>query len=375
MKIRVAHLVHSMAYGGIETIVLNWLGAIDRDRFEVHLFCFANPGETETQFVEAAARRGFDTVRIPWSRRKPVFRSARLLARHLRERRIDILHCHNTYAQLVTVVAARLAPVRTIATYYVWGRFGWKRGLLQWADRLTMPLLDEVSAQCEDALAATVWLGMPAVRVRLLTCGNESSTVRLGPGERALRRRELGVQDRDVVLIYVARFWPEKAHDVMLRGFRRVLNQRPEAMLWLAGDGPCLSAAQALSEDLGLTSRTRFLGYRTDVADLLALADIQVHPSDLEGVPLAVCEGMAAGLPIVATATGGIPEVLRHEESGLLIERQRPDRLAAAVLRLIGDPGECTRLGAGARRFIEQEYSLRAATARLEAVYESMVRP
>src|SRR5687767_14012973 len=79
-KIRVGHLIHTMAHGGIETALINWVLTMDRDQFEIHLFCFANPGGTENAFVEAASRVGLTVHRIPWSRRKSVWRAAKVMA-------------------------------------------------------------------------------------------------------------------------------------------------------------------------------------------------------------------------------------------------------------------------------------------------------
>jgi L-malate glycosyltransferase len=372
-KIRVAHLIHSMTYGGIETAVLNWLQSFDKERFEVHLFCMANPGATEAPFVEAASSRGFVVRRIPWSRRKPVLAAARTMARHARDLNIQILHCHNTYAQLVTVVTGWLTGVKTITTIYVWGDFGWKRNALQWADRLSSPFLDVVSVHCERTFAGAVERGFSAGRLRLLPCGFEGAPVDMPAEERARRRRDLGAGPTDIVLIHAARFWPEKAHDVLLQGFRRILDRHPAACLWMAGVGPEQPRIRALSAQLGLSERTRFLGFREDLPELLALADVLVHPSDMEGVSLALCAGMAAGMPIVATRVGGTMEILRHQESALLVEPRRPDQLADAVLRLIDRPEEAKLLGLAARTFIEAEYSLKAATARVEAVYEEML--
>lgn len=369
--VRVAHLIHTMTYGGVETVLLNWLKTLDKRRFEVHLFSFDNPGAEA--FLQAAAAAGFEVALIPWSRRKPVLRAARVLAKHVRARRIDILHCHNTYAQLVTLVAGWLTGVKTITTLYVWGDFGWKRNALQLADRLTAPLLDQISVHCERTFADVVRRGIPARRLRLLTCGYDGKPIELPSGERDRRRRELGAAPGNPVLLNVARFWPEKAHDVLLHSFRTILDCRPDAQLWIAGVGPLEDRIRALCAELRLSESTRFLGFRSDLAELLALADIQLHPSDMEGVPLAVCAGMAAGLPIVATSVGGLVEILRHERSALLVEPRRPDLFAEAVLRLIDHPEKARALGWAARRFLEEEYSLAAATARVEAVYEEML--
>jgi glycosyltransferase involved in cell wall biosynthesis len=362
-----------MAYGGIETAVINWLRTLDRTQFEPYLFCFANPGATEDPFVRAATEAGLEVQRIPWSRSKPVLRAARAMAAHVNCLGIQILHCHNTYAQLVAIVTGRLTGIKTITTLYVWGRFGWKRAILQWVDRFSLRYLDRISVHCEATLEETVRRGIPASDLRLLTCGFDQCAVVLTPEQRERRRAELGAGPNDFVLINVARFWPEKAHDVLLKAFDQVYNARPEARLWIAGVGPLEAEVRALSDSLRLTSAIRFLGFRSDLAELLALADMQVHPSDMEGVPLAVCSGMAAGLPIVASGVGGLLEILRHERSAIIVRPRDPAGLARAILELIDDPPKRRWLGLAARRFIDEEYSLSAATARVEAVYQEMM--
>jgi L-malate glycosyltransferase len=373
----VAHLIHTMACGGIETGLLNWARAISRDRFETHLFCFENPGGTEQHFLDAAARCGFHVWRIPWSRRKPVLKAAREMARHVRALQIDILHCHNTYAQLVAAATARLTGVRTITTFYLWGDFGWKRNALQYVDRISARFIDCLSVHCERTFTDSVERGLPASRLVRLPCGFDFAPVVMPESERARRRADLGTSAEDVALIYVARLWPEKTHWVALEGLRRILARFPgrsgTVRLWIAGEGPERSRIQSLVASLGLEEHVRLLGHRADILDVLTLADIQIHPSDLEGVSQSVCEGMASGLPVIASEVGGLTEVLRHGDTGLLIPPRRPDCLEEAVLQLIADPALARKLGESGRARIKSDYSLAASTARLETAYLEML--
>lgn len=367
--IRVAHLIHSMAYGGVETALINWFSNFDPQRVETHLLCFANPGESERPFVEAASTAGLAVATIPWGRHKPIWRAAKLTATWLREHDIELLHCHNTYANMVGLVAARMAPIRTLTTVYVWSSFGFKRRILQWLDLCMLRFFDQVTAHCEAALADTVNRGMPKERIRLLTCGFSERVAEMDAALRMAGRAELGAQPDDTVLIKVARFWPEKRHDILLQAFKLLLERQPNILLLIPGIGPELEKNQALAENLGICKRCRFLGFRTDLPELLAMADIQVHTSDEEGVPLAILSGMAAGIPIVSTAVGGIPEVIKHQYSGILVPPASPLVIADAVYELMQDPIRQQRLGKAAQAFIENEYSLKAATTRVEDLY------
>lgn len=372
--VRVLHFIHTMAYGGVETAVLNWVRTLDRSRFEVHLACFANPGGTERPFIDAAQRLGFEVATVPWHRGKPVLRAARALAELLRERSIDIVHAHNTYADLVTVVAARKVPVKTVTTAYVWFEYdSWRRNLLQRIDAAVMRRFDCVTAHCENTRAETVKRGFDDQVVRTLICGFETHRVELSAEERSRRRAEHGAAPDNPVLVNVARLYPEKAQDFLLECFARILEDRPDAWLWLAGVGPLEGELRYASQRMGVADRVRFLGFVVDLPSLLALADVQVHPARIEGVPLAICEGMAAGLPIVASEVGGLPEVLAGGANGVLVPGLDVEAFSREVLRLIDDRDHALHMCRRARRFIENDYSLRTAVRRVEATYAELV--
>ena len=105
----------------------------------------------------------------------------------------------------------------------------------------------------------------------------------------------------------------------------------------------------------------------------MRLLDIQVHPSHIEGVPLALCEGLAAGLPIVASAVGGVPEILNHGKCGVLVRPGDEDAFSQAVLSLIDNPQERLRLGVAARHFVENDYSLDTAVNHVQQTYFEMM--
>lgn len=372
-RVPVLHLVHTIAYGGIETAVLNWLGRLDRSRFEPHLACFANPDGSEAPFVEAAGARGLEVAKIPWGRHKPLVRSARALVRLLDERRIEILHTHNPYADFVGLAASRMRPVKTITTVYVWDDLGWKRNVLQWLDRAAIRHFDVVSAHCEDTYRRTLEFGFAQEKVTTLICGYEAESATLSRDERRRGRAALGADEGDLVFANIARLWPEKAQDMLLRAFRRVADRHPEARLWIAGVGPSESALRALCTGLGLDDRVRFLGFVKDLPGLLALVDVMVDPAQAAGVSLAICSGMAAGLPIAATDVGGLREVLKPGHTALLFPKDDEDACVEAMLHLAQDADQRARLGGAAREFLATRYSLAGAVAAVEKTYDSLV--
>jgi glycosyltransferase involved in cell wall biosynthesis len=172
--------------------------------------------------------------------------------------------------------------------------------------------------------------------------------------------------------VNVSRCYPEKAQGFLLRCFARVRERRPEAKLWILGVGPLQEQLKALCRQLNLDGPVRFLGFVEDLASTLALADVQVHPSHAEGVPQAVLAGMAAGLPVVGSQVGGLPEIL-GDGRGILVADLNLDVFANAIEELIEDAALRRSLGERARRFVKSDYSLASATRRLEQTYTDLV--
>jgi glycosyltransferase involved in cell wall biosynthesis len=370
--VHVVHLLHTIAYGGVETIVLDWARSLDPRRVEVTVVCFANTGGTEGPFLTAAARAGLAVRTIPWGRQKPVLRSVSALIRLLRETGADVVHAHNLYAEFVGWIAARRVGAKVMSTLYVWSDFGWRRNLQQWIAARLLRRFDLVTSQCRMTMEDTIRRGVPRERQRLLVSGIRPVKFSRDPARRAEIRTANGCRSDDIVFVNVARLYPEKAQDRLLAWFRTVLDQRPNCKLWILGVGPLEQELKELARTLGVDRAVRFLGFIPDLPLYLDTADIQVHSSRAEGIPLAVCEGMAACLPIIATAVGGIPEVIEDGRTGLLVADGDGAGFVAGMLRLIDDQALRERLGAAARGASRAELSLEAAADRLAAMYEEL---
>jgi glycosyltransferase involved in cell wall biosynthesis len=329
--------------------------------------------------VEAARRAGLQPRTIGWSRRKPVLRATRELARILREVKADVVHTYNIYADLVGLLAARLVGAKVLSTVFVWSDFGWKRNLLQHADRWVLQFFDLVTAQCEKTRRDTIERGLPSERTQVLISGFPPPPTLPDPAERSRLRRAMGIEDGQIVLANFARLYPEKAQDVLLQSFAMLRANHPEAQLWIFGTGPLEASLRSLASRLGLDGAMKFIGFVDAPFDYLRLLDIQVHPSHAEGVPLALCEGLAAGLPVVASAVGGVPEVLDEGRCGILLppagDSGFRDAFLETISRLMVHPEERARLGAAGREFIRTGYSVRTAVDNLERTYMNLVGP
>lgn len=185
---------------------------------------------------------------------------------------------------------------------------------------------------------------------------------------RAAVRRQLGIGAAPLV-ITVARLTEQKRHHVLLQAFHAVLGRQPDARLLLVGSGPLESRLKQQAHSLAISHAVFFLGQRTDVPDLLSAADLFCLPSHFEGHPLVLMEAMAAGLPVVASRSLGITEVVANGETGILVPFDDSRLLAAALGRLLGDAPLASRLGSNGRRLVRDRFCATRMAAALLAVY------
>jgi glycosyltransferase involved in cell wall biosynthesis len=158
-----------------------------------------------------------------------------------------------------------------------------------------------------------------------------------------------------------------------LEAFGRVAGSYPSARLVIVGDGPERGRLEEQAARLGVAAQTLFSGHQSDVRPYYGAADLFVLPSHTEGSPNALLEAMAAGVPSVATRVGGVPEIAPGEETALVVERANPERFAAAVDRLLGDPELARRMGEAARERVTRLHTLDEYGARLTGIYRSLL--
>jgi glycosyltransferase involved in cell wall biosynthesis len=186
-------------------------------------------------------------------------------------------------------------------------------------------------------------------------------------------RRDLGIGGSDIVVGFVGRFVPIKNIALLMRAFAAAAQAVPDIWLVLAGDGPTRAELESLADACGVGRRVRFLGWTEDLAALYATFDICALSSINEGTPVAIIEAMAAARAVVATAVGGVPDIVDDGRTGILVPSGDREALTAAIVRLAGDREKRLVMGAAARREAARRFSFERLVDDIERLYDDAV--
>lgn len=380
-KLRVAHVITRLCKGGAQENTFHTIRLANRDRFEVDLISGPTDGP-EGSIEEAVAAAGIEIVRVPGLCRSvaPIrdIRAYSELARLFRERRYDIVHTHTSKAGFVGRLAARRTKVpiviHTPHGNIFHGYFGrWptrmfvalERRAACWCDRI----IELTRSGVEESLAQGI--GRPE-QYRVVFSGIDLTPFQDALGRREQTRNALGVRPDDVLVAAVGRLEAIKGFTYFIAAADRIAAAVPNARFILAGSGSLETTLRAEAASLG--ERFRFLGRRDDVPDLMAAADIVVVPSLNEGMGRVILEAGAAGRPVVASAVGGIPEIVQDAKTGVLVPPKSPEVIAEVVIALARDPARRTVMGLAARQYVTPEFSLENMVRRIEVVYDDVIR-
>ncbi len=298
---------------------------------------------------------------------------AALIRQTVRERGVSLMHCHG-YKDDIHALAARAGVVK-VATNHLWKGTSWRSRLYVHADALALRRFDHVVAVSRPILDDMRRRGLKASKTSLIPNGIDSApfATPLSDDRRRALRPELGLEPSDVVAVSVSSLTPEKGHRYVLEGLPRAAQTFP-ALRWLVvGDGPLREAIHEQAVALGISERVRLVGWRRDVPDLLRASDLFLLPSLVEGLPMALLEAMAAGLPAVASAVGDVATVIDDGRNGTLCAPGDVAALGTGISRYAGDAGLRNEHGARARATVEERFSSRAMAAAYCALYDELL--
>ncbi|MGE5530817.1 MAG: glycosyltransferase family 4 protein [Bacteroidota bacterium] len=381
---RIGFLDHAEDIGGAEQSLLELVPQIDRRRYEPIIMHSAaanwvnQPALADVRHVAAVqssavlgAKRDElkPGVLASWQHLHGSRRLALSLRRTILEDHIDLVHTNALKSHLLGGLAARLArrPVvwhmRDILT-----EPAARKWLLQ-AARMINPYVIAISEAVAEQFAPL----RDRLQLRVVHNGIPLDKFRPEAPPPGLRE-ELGLSERDQVVLVVGRLTPWKGHRTLLEAMKLVRERHPRARLLVVGAVTFWEAAyeselRAKAEAEGVADIVQWLGFRYDVAEVLRLCDVFVLPSVGEPFGRAIVEAMASEKPVVGIRAGGVPEVIKDGETGLLVRPHDPQELALALSRLLDDPEQARQMGEAGRRRANRYFDIRRVAREVQEVY------
>jgi glycosyltransferase involved in cell wall biosynthesis len=374
--LRVHILIDSLTWGGAEMLLADLAAGAKSASIELSVAYLSDVNGSPA--AEGLRRQGIEPELVP-VRRMLEARAVPRLRRHLARVAPDVVHTHLALADVLGTVAARSLGIPSVSTIHLLARQATGRRYdASWRGRAR----DRLAALVRRRAGARVIAVSDAAREAYLQTGWDDSshvvtvhngiarTARQSAGERV--RAELGIEPDALVVSTVTVLRAGKGHDLAIAAVRRLMERFPRMRLVLLGDGPAREEIHRLVAPLGPAAI--LTGHRDDVMDLLMATDVLLHPTQVDAFPTALLEAAAAAVPVIATAVGGIPEIVEDGRTGFLLAfPPRPDTLAERLEALLADESLRRSLGRAAREDFLQRFTADRWLARLRAVYDDVL--
>ena len=359
--------IDNLRHGGAQKVLRAVLARLDREAVEPAIWCLGGTSDIERWYTELDV----EVIRYPLWQMRCGIGPIRMLFGMLRRRPV-LVQTFLFHADVLGRALSRLAGVPVVVSS-VRATNVRKKGWQFLLDRMTAGLADRiiaVSSATRDFAVAHE--GARPEKTVVIPNGIDAEAFEPGR-EREAVRAELGYGEEEFVVGTIGRLTEQKGHVHLLEAVARLVKSRPEVRAFIVGYGPLESALQMRIEALGLGERVRLLGYRTDVARLLAAMDVFALPSLWEGMSNALLEAMAMALPVVATRVDGNVDLVKNGETGILVDRGDEVALADAIATFADDPVRARKMGRAGRERVEREFSLDRTTEAYLGLYEELL--
>lgn len=360
-KKTILYLIETGGPGGAENVLINLSSGLDKERFNsIVLLC------KKGWLYDELVKRGVETY---------VFKEDSLwgfafLAKFVAlvvKKKVDIIHAHEFLMSLYATVVGILTARRVITTIH--GKYYyWEKRRRRIAMRLISRFSQMVSVSEELRHFLEKKTGISAKRIQTVYNGIDlqkyCKSVEIAP-----KKLQLGIKEGIKVIFSVGNLYPVKGHTYLLKAIPKIVHEYPNVVFLFAGRGGEEKKLLLEAEYLGITGNVKFLGFRSDIADLLSISDIFVLPSLAESLPLSVLEAMAMGIPPIVTDVGGNREIIEDQKTGFIVPPANPVAFAEKIVLLLKDKSKAKIIGIRACESIKINFSLEGMIAQYESLY------
>jgi len=366
----IVHLTASPFFGGPERQMLGLARSLPLAYQSVFL-SFPERGLCRP-FMDALRRDGFEALVLKENSPRYVA-SVREIASFLRDSRADILLCHGYKPDLLGLVAARQVGIPVVSVSRGWTGETLKVRVNEALDRLSLYFMDAVVCVSEGQAGKVRRLGVPSARLTVIR--NAINVDRFAGVDPAYRNSLQGMfaEPRSLVVGAAGRLSPEKGFANLVAAAAMVIREDPRIGFVIFGEGRLRGELEQQINTLGLAGKVILPGFRDDLDNYIPAFDLLALPSYTEGLPNVVLESLAAGVPVVATAVGGVPEVVQDGISGYLVSPGDPDALAERILRVLHSADCGCSMGGQGREYVRDHFSFSTQATGYQRLFDSLL--
>ena len=363
---KILQLISSGGFYGAESVLVNLSVELQHAGHRCIVGVFENSGNTNTEVGDRAELLGLAVCRVP-CRSRIDWRTVRQVRKIIEGDEVDLVHAHGYKADFYALLATRVAASPVTATCHNWlGESGAMRAYAR-LDRYLLRFFDGVAAVSGPVAEQ---LRQAGVRRRVQVIPNGVPVP--SSDSRSTLADHIRMGDR-IVVGTVGRLSSEKGASFLIEAAAKICPDFPRAFFVLVGDGPMRSALEARVRELGMEGQFLFTGQRHDVEQIYRAFDIFVLPSLEEGMPMALLEAMAAGLPVVATKVGGVPDIVNDPSVGTLVDPGDANAIATGIRDLLNSRSQREEIGSNGRKRVEESFSAAAMARRYVELYQQVL--
>ncbi len=371
-KIKILHLLSSRGLYGAERVLINLMEHYDTKIFTTYMVLLQDSKAPANDLIETATERGVHSISIPCGKWIDI-NAFKLVCEIIKNEGIDIVHCNEMKSRLYGLFMSLIFHIPVITTHHNWIRNKLSTTIFEYFDAVYIRFIDRIIPVSTSVKNDLRKVAVPEKRMSVILNGINVREFVKNKQKAANLRNRLNIGDSEYVVGSVGRLSVEKGHRYFLKAAHKVLTKMQNVRFVIVGEGELTDELMEFARKLGIEENIIFAGYQNDVTQFYSMMDICVLPSLIEGTPMALMEAMATGVPMIASAVGGVPDIINNKENGILVEPRNHNAISNAILLLLQDRVTCDKISKNARMTILERYSSDRMTRQYENEYRKLL--
>lgn len=372
-KIKVLHLISSKAFLGAERVICEIARKSDSKNILMTIGILTASEGLDRRFINEIYRKDIDVVKFGEGS-KLSYTCISKINQYINRNSINIVHSHNYksdfYAFLAKIIFRE--KFKLVASNHTWKLNTFREYGYKWLDSIIMKKFNALVAISSEIKEEMIKLGVNESKIKVITNGIDYIELK-NASTKIEARKKLEVNESDFIIGSVASLTPEKGHRDLLKAFSTIHLIVPQAKLVFIGEGPERKELQNYALTNGLAKKVLIMGSRDDVRDLYKGFDVFFLASYQEGLPMALLEAMASGVPVIATAVGAIPEVIQNKENGIIVRPGNIVEMIQAIKIMFSEEKLRNLMGERGIMTVWQKYSSEHMVKEYEKLYEQVL--